>query len=106
MNAVVNSKSSKDDFWLIKTVDKKVNVKGAAYLDMMLCNKDCEMSAKLWDYSELAHGTYAPGDLIKVRGTVTQFNGNDQLRVDKIRKVNENDGVDISDFCSGRRVYR
>ena len=101
MNSVVNSKSSKDDFWLIKTVDKKVNVKGAAYLDMMLCNKDCEMSAKLWDYSELAHGTYAPGDLIKVRGTVTQFNGNDQLRVDKIRKVNENDGVDISDFVPG-----
>ena len=98
MNVSTNSKSSKDDFWLIKTVDRKVNVKGAPYLDMMLCNKDTEISAKLWDYSELAHGSYSTGDLIKVRGSITQFNGNDQLRVDKIRKVNENDGVEISDF--------
>mgnify|MGYP003292539580 CR=1 FL=1 len=98
MNVSTNLKSSKDDFWLIKTVDKKVNVKGAPYLDMMLCNKDTEISAKLWDYSELAHGSYNTGDLIKVRGSITQFNGNDQLRIDRIRKVNENDGVEISDF--------
>ena len=101
MNVNTNNKGSKDDFWLIKTVEKKVNVKGAAYLDMMLCNKDSEISAKLWDYSELAHGVYASGELIKVRGTVTQFNGSDQLRIDKIRKVNENDGVDLSDFVPG-----
>ncbi len=101
MNVNYNQKNSKDDFWLIKTVEKKVNVKGAAYLDMMLCQKDGEISAKLWDYSEPAHGEYAAGDLIKVRGTVTQFNGSDQLRVDKIRKVNENDGVDISEFVPG-----
>lgn len=87
-----------DGFWLIKTIDKKVNVKGAAYLDMMLCNKEGEIPAKLWDYSELIHGEYTPGEVIKVRGSVTQFNGNDQLRVDKIRHVEANDGINISDF--------
>ena len=76
-----------DGFWLIKTVDRKTNVKGAPYLDMMLCDKDGEISAKLWDYNELAHGTYEAGELIKVRATVTQFNGADQLRIEKIRKV-------------------
>ncbi len=92
------SSAGKDAFWLIKTVEKKVNVKGAAYLDMVLCDKNGDITAKLWDYSEALHGTYAPGDLVKVRGTVTQFNGNDQLRVDRIRAVNENDGVNVSDF--------
>lgn len=90
--------ANNDGFWLIKTIDKKVNVKGAAYLDMMLCNKEGEIPAKLWDYSELVHGEYTPGELVKVRGSVTQFNGNDQLRVDKIRHVEANDGVNISDF--------
>ena len=90
--------ASNDGFWLIKTIDKKVNVKGAAYLDLMLCNKDGEIPAKLWDYNELVHGEYTPGEVIKVRGTVTQFNGNDQLRVDKIRHVDANDGIDISVF--------
>lgn len=90
--------AANDGFWLIKTIDKKVNVKGAPYLDMMLCNKDGEIPAKLWDYSEAVHGEYTPGELIKVRGSVTQFNGNDQLRVDKIRHVDANDGINISDF--------
>ncbi len=92
------SAGAKDAFWLVKTVEKKVNVKGAAYLDMILCDKEGEISAKLWDYSEAAHGEYAPGDLVKIRGTVTQFNGNDQLRIDRIRPVSENDGVNVSDF--------
>ncbi len=87
-----------DGFWLIKTVDKKVNVKGAAYLDLMLCNKEGELPAKLWDYSELVHGEYTAGEVVKIRGSVTQFNGNDQLRVDKIRHVDANDGIDIADF--------
>lgn len=87
-----------DGFWLIKTVDRKTNVKGAPYLDMMLCDKDGEISAKLWDYSELVHGTFDAGELIKVRATVTQFNGADQLRIEKIRKVTAADGVNISDF--------
>ena len=90
--------ANNDGFWLIKTIDKKVNVKGAAYLDMMLCNKEGEIPAKLWDYNELIHGEYTPGEIIKVRGSVTQFNGNDQLRVDKIRHVEANDGINIADF--------
>ncbi len=89
---------SNDGFWLIKTIDRKTNVKGAPYLDMMLCDKKGEISAKLWDYSEINHGAYEAGDLIKVRATVTQFNGTDQLRVEKIRKVTLTDGVNISDF--------
>lgn len=89
---------TKDGFWLIKTIDKKVNVKGAPYLDMMLCSKEGEISAKLWDYNELIHGAYTPGEVVKIRGSVTQFNGNDQLRVDKIRHVEANDGINIADF--------
>ena len=87
-----------DGFWLVKTADKKVNVKGAAYLDLVLCNQQGEINGKLWDYSELTHGVYEAGDLVKIRGSITQFGGNDQLRIDRIRKVNANDGVDVSDF--------
>ena len=98
MNSTFGTGGSNDGFWLIKTVDKKVNVKGAPYLDLILCDKKGEISGKLWDYSELSHGTFQAGDLVKIRGTVTQFNGNDQLRIDRIRRVTEADGINISDF--------
>lgn len=90
--------NTKDDFWLVKTAEKKINAKGAPYLDMTLCDKKGEINGKLWEYSELLHGTYAPGDLVKIRGSITQFAGSDQLRIDKIRPVNENDGVSVTDF--------
>ena len=98
MNSAFGSAGSNDGFWLIKTADKKVNVKGAAYLDLILCDKKGEISGKLWDYNEFSHGAYQAGDLVKIRGTVTQFNGNDQLRIDRIRKVTDADGVNIADF--------
>ena len=102
--------NSNDNFWLVKTAEKKVNIKGAAYLDMMLCDKNGEITGKLWDYSELVHGIFQAGDLVKIRGSVTQFNGNDQLRIDKIRLVNESDGVNVADFVptaeySGEMMY-
>lgn len=94
----MNANGSNDGFWLIKTAEKKVNVKGSAYLDLTLCDKEGEMNGKLWDYNELAHGTYEPGELVKIRGSVTVYNGNSQLRVERIRKVNPNDGVSAADF--------
>lgn len=92
------SPNTTDAFWLIKTADKKMNVKGAAYLDLTLCDKNGDINGKLWEYSELIHGVYAPGDLVKIRGSITQFNGTDQLKIEKIRPVNDNDGVSVTDF--------
>ena len=94
----MTANGSNDGFWLIKTVDKKINVKGAPYLDMLLCDKNGEINAKLWDYSELVHGAYEAGELVKIRGSISAYNGQNQLKVDRIRKVTSADGVNISDF--------
>ncbi len=98
MNYIEQKNGNVDGFALIKSIDKKINVKGAAYLDMVLCDKDGEISAKLWDYKEEVHGEYAVNDLIKFRGLLSQYNGADQLRIDRIRHTMEIDGVKVSDF--------
>ncbi len=98
MCAFNNASATTDSFWLVKSADKKINVKGAQYLDMILCNKQGDINAKLWDYSELVHGEFIPGDLVKVRGSISQYNGADQLRIDRIRKATESDGINISEY--------
>lgn len=98
MNFTTNANGTSDGFCMVRSAEKKVNVKGVPYLDLILCDKSGEINAKLWDYKENFQGQYATGDLIKVRGTVSQYNGTDQLRIDKIRHVSESDNVDISDF--------
>ncbi len=98
MNFTTLSNGICEGFCLVRSVDKKVNVKGVPYLDMALCDKSGEINAKLWDYHENIHGVYSPGELIKVRGNVTQYNGADQLRIDKIRAVADTDNIDPADF--------
>lgn len=87
-----------DCFLLIKTVEAKTSSKGDAYLDMMLSDKTGEISAKLWSYVPALHGEYSAGDIVKVRGTVSVYNGNDQLRIEKIRLAVDSDNVHAEDF--------
>ena len=102
MNYVMDSQN--DLFLMIKSIDKKVTAKGMPYLDLMLCDKTEEISSKLWDYHEEIHGMFQVGDIVKVRGTVSQYNGADQLRVERIRKVNASDNVDPADFVPSADV--
>lgn len=87
-----------DAFLMVKSADRKVTQKGMPYLDFMLCDKTGEISAKLWDYHEEVQGVFEPGTIVKVRGSVSPYNGVDQLRIEKIRKALPSDGVDPSDF--------
>ncbi len=87
-------------FCLVKSCERKLNKNGEPYLDMVLSDRSGEINAKLWKYDESLHGVYEPNSLVKVQGVITKFNDADQLRVDRIRKVNETDGVKIEDYVS------
>lgn len=87
-----------EGFAVIKQCDKKMAKNGNAYLDLVLSDKDGEIFAKLWDYNEISHGKYEADMFVKVRGQISQYNGHDQLRVERIRPVIDDDGVDIADY--------
>ncbi len=85
-----------DCFLLVKASTKKTSAKGDEYLDMTLADRSGEINAKLWSYLPAVHGEYMPGDVVKVRGTVSQYNGADQLRIEKIRHSTPGDQIDTS----------
>ena len=87
-----------EGFAVIKQCDKKMAKNGNAYLDLVLSDKDGEIFAKLWDYNEISHGKYEADMFVKVRGQISQYNGHDQLRVERIRPVIDDDGVNIADY--------
>lgn len=94
----VDNQGRVDGFCLVKTVEQKTSSKGDFYLDFTLSDADGEINAKLWRYSEAEYGTFKSGDIVKVRGTVSQYNGTDQLRIERIRPALEQDGVKVEDF--------
>lgn len=98
MNFITYKNGTTEGYCVVKTADVKVNVKGVPYCDLTLSDKSGEVNAKIWDYKSDLHGEYEAGDFVKVRGTLSKYNGVDQFRIDRIRHVREEDGVDISNF--------
>ncbi len=94
----LDNRGTVDGFCLIKNVDRKISTKGDAYLDMTLADSDGEINAKLWSYSPDIHGEYEANEIIKVRGIISVYNGNDQLRIDRIRHTNADDGINPDDY--------
>ena len=87
-----------DGFCLIKSIEQKTSSKGDSYLDIMLGDKTGEINAKLWRYQKEIHGEYSINTIVKVRGTISQYNGADQLRIEKIRPAMPEDNVNPADF--------
>lgn len=87
-----------EGFAVIKQCDKKMTKNGSYYLDLVLSDKDGEIFAKVWDYNEASHGQYDTDGFVKVRGIISQYNGHDQLKIERIRPVIESDNVDVSDY--------
>ncbi|MGN0571267.1 MAG: 3'-5' exoribonuclease YhaM family protein [Candidatus Fimenecus sp.] len=106
----INQNGLYEGFALITKSEKKVTAKGKDYLDLTLSDKDDEISAKYWDYNEAVQGQFPADTLVKVRGTISQYNGADQFRVERIRKATDADGVNMADFVraasySGEYMY-
>ncbi len=106
----IDNKGLVDGFCIIKSIDKKTTSKGDYYLDMILSDSTGEINAKLWRYDGELHGEYTANDFIKIRGVIAPYNGVDQLKVERIRKVSDSDDVSISDYVktahySGEDMY-
>lgn len=90
----------KDCYCLIKSLDKKMTKTGKPYLDLVLSDSTGEISAKLWDYDELKHSSLEVNMPVKVRGSLEEFKGKDQLRVNQIRPLSGSDDFDIGELVA------
>ncbi len=87
-----------EGFALVKSCDKKSAKNGSFYLDMVIADKDGEMYAKLWDYKADVLSMPQVNTVVKLRGTIQQYNGNDQFVVQRIRPSVPSDNININDY--------
>ena len=82
-----------EGFLLVRSADQRTSSTGGKYLDLTLCDTTGDINCKMWD------GTVQPpkqGSVIKVRGTVQEYNGRLQMRVERLRTPSQADEVDVS----------
>lgn len=80
-----------EGFLLVRTAEQRTSSNGGKYLDMTLCDTSGDINCKMWD------GTVPPpkqGGIVKVRGTVQEYNGRLQMRIERLRLPGPEDDVD------------
>ncbi len=87
-----------EGFALIRKAEKKTTVKGSNFLDMILADNSGQINAKIWDYNENVQGVFEVNSIVKVRGSISVYNGEDQLKIDRIRKAIDSDNININDY--------
>ena len=82
-----------EGFLLVRSAEQRTSSNGGKYLDLTLCDTSGDINCKMWD------GTVPPprqGSVVKVRGTVQEYNGRLQMRIERMRTPGPEDDVDPS----------
>ena len=89
------------DFFMVKSSAIRTGANGKQYLDITLGDKTGEVSAKKWDVSEAEQESLVQikeKEIVKIKGLVTEWAGQLQLRIQRIRKAAAEDGQAMADF--------
>lgn len=85
-------------FVLVKSCDRKNAKNGSVYLDLVLCDGESDVVAKIWDFKGTPDAQPAANTIILVRGTLSTYNNQQQFRIERFRNAVESDGVDMDSF--------
>jgi len=88
-----------EGFLLVRSAEKRKDSKGNDYVDMNLADRTGEINCKIWNWDPEADIPEA-GRPVKIRGTVQEYNGRLQLRVEKWRLPTDSDPVDMNALVS------
>jgi 3'-5' exoribonuclease len=91
-----------EGFYIIKSVDSKVpnNSNTNKYLDFNLGDVTGDINAKLWECNEELENKFKQNTLVKVKGSVNEWRGKLQLKIESIRLVEQKDEVKIGDYVA------
>jgi 3'-5' exoribonuclease len=85
-------------FLLLIKIDKKVTRTNKEFLSLELRDVSGTISAKMWDGFAVFFQSAKEGSITKVDCKFDEYNGTPQLIINRIRLIDENDGVTHADF--------
>jgi len=102
--------SRADGFFLLKSVETKTASNGKNYIDFLLSDKSGDVVGKLWESTPDDERGFASNSIVKVRGIVNKWKDSVQLKIERIRNITDEDGVNIEDFVrsapiEGEQMY-
>ena len=86
------------EFFVVRNIELKTKKDGGAYLVLDLGKKSGRIQGVFWGDAKKIHGDIEIGNIVKVKGLVSEYRNQLQLSVERIRKAGSDDHVDIKEF--------
>ncbi len=90
-----------DHFLLIKKCEIRLTKAGKEFLSLELGDKSISLAANLWDdvsgFKSIKN-SLAVGDVVKITGSMEEYQGNPQIKIESIRLTKQSDDVAPKDF--------
>ena len=97
----LNPGDSVENFFLIHRATQGVTAQGKDYMTLFLQDKSGDIEAKLWTVSKEDMQILKPETIVWVKGDVINYRGRKQMKVNKFRLANPEDGFKTQDFVDG-----
>jgi 3'-5' exoribonuclease len=85
-------------YYMLKTVTLKTSNTNNRYYDLTIADKTGEVNGKIWDPEMVRDLELYDGMLVKLKGLVNEWQGQPQINVERIRRINAGDRVRVEDF--------
>ena len=85
-------------FFYIKVSELKTTASNNKYMNFTFSDSSGEINAKLWDSDEENVRRFPSGIIIKAEGRVTDWQGQLQLKIERIRRSIETDSIAVEQF--------
>jgi len=92
-----------DHFLLVKKCEIRLTKSGKEFLSLELGDKSTFVSANLWDENSTFKSfrdSLTVGDIVKVKGSIDEYQGNAQIKIDSIRIPKQSENVLPADFLA------
>lgn len=94
----MTKKDKVEHFLLLTNFSVKNTKAGKEYLDLELRDHTLLMNAKMWDGFQSILQSLRTGTVVKILGTMDEFNNQPQLKIERMRTTLKEDNVSASDF--------
>lgn len=87
-----------DHFLLLKKCDVRTTKTNKEFLSIELGDQSLSIGANLWDNFDNFYKSASTGDVVKVVGSMDDYQGTPQIRVSSISVANPSDNISAQDF--------
>lgn len=89
-----------DHYLIVRKSEIRLTKNNKQYLSMDLGDQTQTLNANIWDNFEIISSKIKPGTVLKVSGSIDEFQGNTQIRVASVRLASSKEKVSPEDFLA------